>query len=344
MKPSYLQKILPSRSQAFIVSIALSVHGLILMLPLSEDPKPQSPSSETVRISRLPTTTSIPPSPKSVKPSPVPAKTPSVQPSLIPDVTPRSTAPTPKPQLPDASPKPVAQTTSFDDFPQYPTAQLGSCNLFQGTQDTASQQTQDGQPAVAQYFEQALLEKGYTAQAISSDPKAKVYQVVKGGTRKFLNLILCADQGTAIVLSNQPIDLSKLQSATTASQSEALFDNVLSQLKQSGEPVILVSPETYFEQPGAFYAKSAKDPNSYDSDRPLPGFDGNFVYRKETPEQLVSTFFQTRLTSFQLTKMTNYGNGQVYQVKQGEFVRYLNFVPAKGSPGTLVLVWNRIPS
>ncbi|MBD1857577.1 MULTISPECIES: hypothetical protein [Leptolyngbya] len=129
-------------------------------------------------------------------------------------------------------------------------------------------------------------------------------------------------------------------------QAEAAFDltmQSLSKLKASSIDV----PEFYFEQPDLFYQKSATDPNSYDIEKPLAGFDGNFtLILEQTPEQVFTTFFQSKLDStvFRVVPQPNYGGGLVYEIQQGDFVRYLNLVPTKDQTGTIVVIWNKRPN
>ncbi|MGG6270069.1 hypothetical protein ACQ4M3_32630 [Leptolyngbya sp. AN03gr2] len=129
-------------------------------------------------------------------------------------------------------------------------------------------------------------------------------------------------------------------------QAEAAFDLTmqnLSKLKASSIDV----PEFYFEQPDLFYQKSATDPNSYDIEKPLAGFDGNFtLILEQTPEQVFTTFFQSKLDStvFRVVSQPNYGGGLVYEIRQGDFVRYLNLIPTKDQTGTIVVIWNKRPN
>ncbi|TYQ30308.1 hypothetical protein [Pseudanabaena sp. UWO310] len=233
----------------------------------------------------------------------------------------------------------------FVDFPQYSNAGTGSFGLLQGQEDLASQQTSDRQDVVALYFEKELPARNYEIKTLSSDSTRKVYQIFKGGLSKFLNLIVREGKGTAIVLASQPLDLENLQALVVASQAETDFDIVLKHLSDLGAQRIAI-PEFYFAQPEKFYAKSVKDPNSYDIDNPQFGFDGNFVViLDKNPEQLFSNFFAPQLQNhkFDISQMSDYGGGLIYKVKQGSFVRYLNLLPTQSGVGTVVVIWKSLP-
>ncbi|ELS30648.1 MULTISPECIES: hypothetical protein [Pseudanabaena] len=233
----------------------------------------------------------------------------------------------------------------FVDFPQYPNAETGSFGLLQGQEDLASQQTSDRQDVVALYFEKELPARDYEIKTLSSDSTRKVYQIFKGGLSKFLNLIVREGKGTAIVLASKPLDLENLQSLVVASKAETDFDIVLKHLSELGAQRIAI-PEFYFAQPEKFYAKSVKDRNSYDIEKPQFGFDGNFVViLDKNPEQLFSNFFASQLQNhkFEISQMSDYGGGLIYKVKQGSFVRYLNLLPTQSGVGTIVVIWKILP-
>ena len=233
----------------------------------------------------------------------------------------------------------------FIDFPKYPNAEIGSWGLLQGQEDLASQQTGDHQDVVASYFERELQARGYEIKILSSNSKQKVYQIFKGGLNKFLNLIARDGKGTAIILASKPVDINKLHALSVASKAETDFDIVLKQLSELGAQRIAI-PEFYFAQPEKFYAKSVKERNSYDIDKPKSGFDGNFVViLDKKPEQLFSSFFAPSFqnSKFEVNQLSNYGGGLIYKVKQSSFVRYLNLLPTQSGVGTIVVIWKSLP-
>ena len=233
----------------------------------------------------------------------------------------------------------------FIDFPKYPNAEIGSWGLLQGQEDLASQQTGDRQDVVASYFERELQARGYEIKILSSNSKQKVYQIFKGGLNKFLNLIARDGKRTAIILASKPVDINKLHALSVASKAETDFDIVLKQLSELGAQRIAI-PEFYFAQPEKFYAKSVKERNSYDIDKPKSGFDGNFVViLDKKPEQLFSSFFAPSFqnSKFEVNQLSNYGGGLIYKVKQSSFVRYLNLLPTQSGVGTIVVIWKSLP-
>jgi|GEM_PF-2010360 len=233
----------------------------------------------------------------------------------------------------------------FTDFPKYPNSETGSFGLLQGNEDLASQQTRDRQDVVVLYFERELQARGYEIKILPNESKQKVYQIFKGGLNKFLNLIDREGQGTAIVLSSKPLELENLQTLSVARKAETDFDIVLKQLSELGAQRIAI-PEFYFAQPEAFYAKSLKEHDSYDIDKPKFGFDGNFVViLDKKPEEVFSTFFTPNLQSkkFVISPMSNYGGGLIYKIKQDTFVRYLNLLPTQSGIGTIIVIWRSLP-
>ena len=92
---------------------------------------------------------------------------------------------------------------------------------------------------------------------------------------------------------NRNIDKSQ----AVANQAKTDFDILLKQSTQSGAERISI-PEFYFVHPELFYAKSDKEQNSYDIDKPHAGFDGNFaIILDKKPEQVFKTFFVPQLQS-----------------------------------------------
>jgi hypothetical protein len=344
-------------SGGVMLLVSLGLHCFLLMLPIPSEPKLDTAEIEKVRITELPSTDAIAPLPKPSDRSSLPSqvlieknplvlenalpkqeikqelKTPAASPTVSPDPK-----PTIKSQVPDTK-------VPFTDFPKYPNAQAGSFGLLQGEENLASQQTPDSQNLVASYFERELPARGYELRSHISQPTRKVYQVFKGGMTKFLNIISRSGQGTAIVLSSKPLDIENLQTTALASKAETEFDLVLTQLNQLGATRIAI-PEFYFAQPELFYARSSKDRNSYDIDKPRSGFDGNFVViLDKNPEQVFITFFAPNFQNrkFEVSPMSNYGGGLVYKVKQSSFVRYLNLLPTQSGVGTIVVIWRVLP-
>ncbi len=135
------------------------------------------------------------------------------------------------------------------------------------------------------------------------------------------------------------------KSQDVASKAKTDFDVLLKQSTQSGAERISI-PEFYFIYPELFYAKSDKEQNSYDIDKPHAGFDGNFaIILDQKPEQVFKTLFVPQLQSsnFEIMQMSNYGGGLVYKIKQSSFVRYLNLLPTQSGTGTIIVIWKSLP-
>ncbi len=145
------------------------------------------------------------------------------------------------------------------------------------------------------------------------------------------------------IVNNQA--LAEQQNAELASQAEAALGDTLEQLSQLGVERIDV-PEFYFPQPESFFERSSQDSSSFDPEKPLLGFDGDFVViLNKSPDQLFSTFFADNLrqSGFTASQLPNYGGGLLYEVRQGEFIRYLNLIQTQDGTGTLVVLWSRLP-
>lgn len=347
----------PLRSQFAMLLISLGLHSCLLIFPNTSKPKPNIAELEKIRIIQIPSmiSTNLQKSPtqNNSRTKPLTKKNLPVTNLVLPKrkVTQDQTVSKP---IADSNLQPTAKEqvtetkteikAAFTDFPQYPNAERGSFGLLQGEEDLASQKTRDRINLVAAYFERELPSRGYEVKIHSTNQTQKVYQVSKGGLTQYLNLIPSTSQGTAIALSNKPLDIENLQ-VEVASKAETEFDIVLKQLSELGAQRIAI-PEFYFVQPEMFYAKSVKERGSYDIDKPRSGFDGNFVViLDKKPEQVFSTFFAPNFQNkkFEVSQMSNYGGGIVYQVKQSSFVRYLNLLPTQSGVGTIIAIWKSLP-
>lgn len=67
---------------------------------------------------------------------------------------------------------------------------------------------------------------------------------------------------------------------------------------------------------------------------------------RKTPVQVYVEILvtQAQQSDFQVSERGSYGNGIVYEVRQGTNVWYINLVPTKDQTGTLIIVWQRDPS
>lgn len=349
----------PLRSQFVMLLISLGFHSCLLIFPHTSKPKPNIDELEKIRIIELPSMTKTASYPKSFAQnnsstqSLVKKNAPVLNPVLSKQKITQEIKQdqiAAKPTLDSSTPQSTAQDevtqtkAPFTDFPQYPNAERGSFGLLQGEENLASQQTGDRPNLVAVYFERELPIRGYEVKIHSSNQTQKVYQVSKGGLTQYLNLISSSNQGTAIALSSKPLNIENLQ-AEVASKSETEFNIVLKRLNELGAQRIAI-PEFYFVQPELFYAKSTKERDSYDIDKPRAGFDGNFVViLDKKPEQVFSNFFAPNFqnSKFEISQTPNYGGGLVYQIKQSSFIRYLNLLPTKSGGGTIVVVWKDLP-
>ncbi len=65
----------------------------------------------------------------------------------------------------------------------------------------------------------------------------------------------------------------------------------------------------------------------------------------QLPEQVFNTVFAPtlKISNFEINPQKKYGGGMVYEVKQGNFVTYLNLVPTSDRQSTIVVAWSSIP-
>jgi hypothetical protein len=76
---------------------------------------------------------------------------------------------------------------------------------------------------------------------------------------------------------------------------------------------------------------------------PLPGVENVIWASRRRPDELL-TALQSRFEGFTFTPVQPYGGGEVYEVKKGATVRYINLIRAKDRTATFVVIWTRNPS
>ena len=347
--------------QSWTILTSLGLHGLLLAVPLEfQGTAVDRPERPPIQISRLPPRSTPAASPKPTpKPTPKPSAS-AAKSAIAPrfsqfppfqESTPETTSETAiaaesptNSTLAETAPSQTEKSTPptvpvpFEDFPRYPQARSGSCGLLTGELNLSSQQTDDDLATVAAYFQQALPTKGYK---ILAQPNPQTYPVAKGGLAKVLNLLPCGDRGTAIILSDQPLDPRQLQTLQQTSPIQAKFDQALA-LKQYGDRVsvrsdtVAISPELFFAQPELFF----KDGN------PLPGMNANVIQVEGIPpdrllaEALTPNFDRA---GFRFQMLPNYGGGALVKVQQTNFSRYLSLLALPGGTGTIVVIWETRP-
>lgn len=372
MNPPYLLKNLPVPLQGLIrpmLLMSLALHGLLLFLPTSSEPKSQIPAEkppkqEAVKITQLPTPaksvakppTKAPPAIRQpVRPPaalvirqrtipPLPQKT--AQPVQKTNTPPPASAPPITPSSGDQASNPTSESTAalndpFANFPKYPNTQAGSFGLLKGEADKNSQQTPDALDDVVKFFEKELQTEGFEYEAQpdveGEGKKIKYYQVSKGNSKpQFLHLIGTEGSGTVIFLAPQALGIGDLENLEIETQESRLFGDALTQID---DELVLVAEFNYADT-AAF---NSPPENVQFEEKGTAYFDAPTA-KVKTFEELDS-FLKTQLeaSSFTVSQVGEYGGGPLYQIKSGTFTGYLNLAPTLDNRGFVLIKWNGSP-
>ncbi len=337
---------------------SIGIHSLLLISPM---PKPEvevtkkAVTQDKVKITELPSSSSPSVSKRAiqptVKPSPVIKKT--IASSTAIKQSPKVLASTKaakltsqvvasKPLETSSLPNPDNLNNPFSDFPKYINAQPGSLGLFAAPLDRSSQQTKDSLTAVTQYFERELKAREYKINFAKNGASAKVIEVTKGNTTKFLNLITY-NSGTVIVLASEILNPENISNVAKVSPQEEAFIGIIQQANLEN----IEDPELYLADPSLFYSKFGADKDGFYEVEQKANTLGNIrLIPDRIPEQVFDTVFAPTLKSsgFEVNPQGEYGGGIMYEVKQGTFVTYLNLVPTSDRQGTIVVAWNSVPN
>ncbi|MBA2747675.1 MAG: hypothetical protein H0U45_02785, partial [Tatlockia sp.] len=223
-----------------------------------------------------------------------------------------------------ALPNPNSLNDPFSDFPKYINSQPG-LGLFTAPIDQSSQQTQDSVTTVSQYFERELKAREYKITIAKNEANAKVFELKKGNTTKFLNLIT-HNSKTVIVLASEILNPENINDVAKASPEEEAFISILNKI----EFETIDQPELYLSEPGLFYTKFGADKDGFlEMEQKSNTISTIRLIPNQLPEQVFNTIFAPTLktSNFEINPQKKYGGGMVYEVKQGNFVTYLNLVP-----------------
>ncbi|MBE9212810.1 hypothetical protein IQ247_08900 [Plectonema cf. radiosum LEGE 06105] len=214
----------------------------------------------------------------------------------------------------------------FADFPNY----ISVRPIFCGTQiarlDRRTRLTSDSLDAVAAYFENRLAATDFQVEKLTDEPDTKVYQVSKENLTQFLQLFATKEPGTMILLSSERVDCYRLsnQNLQENSQTEqqvfdVTFSNLYTQLGWTEEKDFAVTPEVE-----KVLGKDAKN----------------------TPEEL-ALVIKSNLESegFEASRIKkDEASELLYEIKKGEFIKYISFVPTKEGKGAIVLLLKNNPA
>ncbi|MEA5597396.1 hypothetical protein, partial [Rivularia sp. UHCC 0363] len=213
----------------------------------------------------------------------------------------------------------------FDNFPNYISVKPNFCGLQSAKIDRRTRITSDPLDAVQAYFEKKFADTDFQVEKLIDEPDTKVYQVSKENLTQFLQLFAAKESGTMILLSPQRVDCYRLgnqnpqEKPKTEQAFDATFSNLYAQLNWTEEKDF--APTSEVEK--------------------VLGKD-----TKNTPEQL-ALLVKTKLESegFEASQIENNETSELlYEVKKGEFIKYISFVPTEEGKAAIVLVLKNPPS
>jgi hypothetical protein len=345
---------LPAALRPFIKPMllaSLGIHAVVLLTPLPTPPvKVASPQPKTVKVSALPML-KIPKRINRVRPIRKPPR--AVLPPkglIVPKLIKKAPVAPPESKNPQALPTVKPTNTAekaaanggdpMNDFPHYPNAEpgcLGIASCYNTAQPLAT---------VVQYFEKQLPLKKFSLKPTVTEAKRKVFQIDKGGSTQFLN-ILWTGESAVYVLAPSALDLNALKNAA---QVPADFtQTILGQLPGGSEANQTSVTPDQLTNPQAFYTElGGQDAQGFDIN-PVenPEIDSIKLVPGQTPDQLFSSHFTPSLAQLEYKATpiaSGYGGGLLYEIKKGTLKPfYLSLVPTKSGSGTVVAVWRSNP-
>lgn len=341
-----------------VLLFSIGIHGLLLLLPMPQQETEVTKkvvTQDKVKITKLPSSSLPSVSKKTIqstlKPSPVIKQKAAILTAIqqsskvvastkTANTTPQAIAS--KPLEISSLPNPSNLNNPFSDFPKYINSQPGSLGLFKAQLYQSSQQTQDSIAAVSQYFERELKAREYKINLTKNEADAKVFEVTKGNTTKFLNLIAHSG-GTVIVLASEILNPANINDVAKASPKEESFISILDQINFEN----IDDPAVYLTEPNLFYSKFGADKDGFYEIEQKSNTVGTIrLIPDRIPEQVFDTVFAQALKSsgFEVNPVREYGSGIVYEVKQESFITYLNLVPTSDRQSTVVVVWSSMPN
>ncbi|MGB3759815.1 MAG: hypothetical protein WBA07_26165, partial [Rivularia sp. (in: cyanobacteria)] len=237
------------------------------------------------------------------------------EPKLDPEETPSETEN--KPQTRPVDP--------FANFPNYANVKPNFCGVKSAKIDRRTRVTSDPLDSVQAYFEKKLAGTDFQVEKLTDKPDTKVYQVTKGNLTQFLQLFAVEEKGTMILLSSQRVDCYRLSNESqpeklkTEEQTfDATFQNLYAQLGWMEEKDFATTSE--------IEKIFGKDTNN-------------------TPDKL-ALLVKSKLESegFEASQVNQEASGLLYEVKKGEFTKYISFVPTEEGKGSVILALKDFPN
>ncbi|MEL7245812.1 MAG: hypothetical protein AAGM40_26285, partial [Cyanobacteria bacterium J06573_2] len=212
----------------------------------------------------------------------------------------------------------------FADFPKYTGVKPYVCGTQIAKIDRRTRRTSDSLNDVQAYFDKKLADTDFQVEKLTDESDTKVYQISKGNLTQYLQLFEVKEQGTMILLSSQRVDcyrLSNQKQQEKPKTEEQAFDATLQSLyAQLG-----------WTEEKDFVATSEVEK--------IFGKDTN-----KTPDEL-ALLVKSKLESegFETSQVNEEASGILYEVKKGEFSKYISFVPTKEGKGAIILALKNFP-
>lgn len=146
-------------------------------------------------------------------------------------------------------------------------------------------------------------------------------------------------------------DLANEETTEVVSAEEQEFQDFLGEFQTgleglgASEAANVGIPYYNFPQPDAFFtAESIVAADSGDGEPELQPGAVTFIWASRRRPNEVFGALQERFAGFEMNLMTEYGGGDLYEVKKGDTIRYISLVRAKDRTATFVVIWSRDPN
>lgn len=215
----------------------------------------------------------------------------------------------------------------LSNFPFPEKANAGALGVLPKEADESARNIKLVLEEISKYYNQILPIKGYTISppsATDNDTELKNFQVSKGNVSRYLNLI-SQGENTIIFLSEKKLsraDLSNLE-VETAQQRE--FKDILRQTIAVASPKELTSDIKNRLADGKYTTLG--------------------IFSGKTPEQLAPNLSQALSDKgFEVSQPKNWGSGALLLgAKKNNFTGYVHLIPTEGSPGTAIIIYDKLP-
>mgnify|MGYP001797682436 FL=1 len=177
---------------------------------------------------------------------------------------------------------------------------------------------------VQAYFDKKLADTDFQVEKLTDELDTKVYQISKANLTQYLQLFAIKEQGTMILLSSQRVDCYRL---TNQEQQEQ---------PKTEEQALLSTFQSLYVQLGWTEEKDFAPTSKVER---IFGKDTN-----KTPNEL-ALLVKSKLESegFETSQINEEASGILYEVKKGEFSKYISFVPTKEGKGAIILALKNTP-